>query len=185
MGAAVGDVLGLAAGVAVSPLPIVAMILVLATPQGRANGSLFGLGWLELLLGVLALLLAARQWRARPAPGAAPEMPKWMAGLDKLKPGGALGLGALLSGVNPKNAALTIAAAATIAGAGLPGGEQAATLGRVCRDWFHRCACSANRLSCRRGARGQDPRHLEDVGRRPQRRRHDRAIRGVRIQACW
>jgi hypothetical protein len=55
-------------------------------------------------------------------------MPKWMAGLDKLKPGGALGLGALLSGVNPKNAALTIAAAATIAGAGLPGGEQAVTL---------------------------------------------------------
>ena len=45
MGAAIGDVLGLAAGVAVSPLPIVAMILVLATPRGRANGSLFGLGW--------------------------------------------------------------------------------------------------------------------------------------------
>jgi threonine/homoserine/homoserine lactone efflux protein len=160
MGAAIGDVLGLAAGVAVSPLPIVAMILVLATPRGRASGSLFGLGWLaglsilgavvlllagpagasddgepaawtgwlKLLLGVLALLLAARQWRDRPAPGAAPEMPKWMAGLDKLKPGGALGLGALLSGVNPKNAALTIAAAATIAGAGLPGGEQAVTL---------------------------------------------------------
>jgi threonine/homoserine/homoserine lactone efflux protein len=160
MGSAIGDVLGLAAGVAVSPLPIVAMILVLATPQGRANGSLFGLGWLaglsilgavvlllagpagasddgepaawtgwlKLLLGVLALLLAARQWRGRPGPGAAPEMPKWMAGLDELKPGGALGLGALLSGVNPKNAALTIAAAATIAGAGLPGGEQAVTL---------------------------------------------------------
>ena len=113
------------------------MILVLATPRGRANGSLFGIGWLaglsilgavvlllagpagasdegepaawtgwlKLLLGVLALLLAVRQWRGRPAPGAAPEMPKWMAGLDQLKPGGALGLGALLSGVNPKNAA--------------------------------------------------------------------------------
>jgi threonine/homoserine/homoserine lactone efflux protein len=221
MGAAIGDVLGLAAGVAVSPLPIVAMILVLATPRGRANGSLFGLGWLaglsilgavvlllagpagasdegepaawtgwlKLLLGVLALLLAARQWRARPAPGEAPEMPKWMAGLDKLKPGGALGLGALLSGVNPKNAALTIAAAATIAGAGLPGGEQAVTLAVFVvigssRDWFHRCTCSADRLSCRRGARGQDPRHLEDVGRRPQRRRHGRAVRGIRIQAC-
>jgi threonine/homoserine/homoserine lactone efflux protein len=160
MGAAIGDILGLAAGVAVSPLPIVAMILVLATPRGRANGSLFGLGWLaglsilgavvlllagpagasdegepaawtgwlKLLLGVLALLLAARQWRSRPAPGAAPEMPKWMAGLDQLKPGGALGLGALLSGVNPKNAALTIAAAATIAGAGLDGGSQAVAL---------------------------------------------------------
>ena len=160
MGAAIGDVLGLAAGVAVSPLPIVAMILVLATPRGRVNGSLFGIGWLaglsilgtvvlllagpadpsddgtpaawtgwlKLLLGVLALLLAARQWRGRPAEGAAPEMPRWMAGLDKLKPGGALGLGALLSGVNPKNAGLTIAAAATIAGAGLAGGEQAVTL---------------------------------------------------------
>jgi Sap, sulfolipid-1-addressing protein len=160
MGAAIGDVLGLAAGVAVSPLPIVAMILVLATPRGRVNGSLFGngwlaglsvlgtvvlllagpadpsddgtpaawTGWLKLLLGVGALLLAARQWRGRPAEGAAPEMPRWMAGLDKLKPGGALGLGALLSGVNPKNAGLTIAAAATIAGAGLAGGEQAVTL---------------------------------------------------------
>jgi hypothetical protein len=160
MGAAIGDVLGLAAGVAVSPLPIVAMILVLATPRGRVNGSLFGIGWLaglsilgtvvlllagpadpsddgtpaawtgwlKLLLGVLALLLAARQWRGRPAEGAAPELPKWMASLDKLKPGGALGLGALLSGVNPKNAGLTIAAAATIAGAGLAGGEQAVTL---------------------------------------------------------
>ena len=56
MGAAIGDVLGLAAGVAVSPLPIVAMILVLATPRGRANGSLFGLGW----LAGLSILGAAR-----------------------------------------------------------------------------------------------------------------------------
>jgi Sap, sulfolipid-1-addressing protein len=160
MGAAIGDILGLAAGVAVSPLPIVAMILVLATPRGRTNGILFGAGWLaglavlgavvlalagpagasddgepaawtgwlKLLLGVLALLLAARQWRARPAPGVEPEMPKWMASIDKLKPGGALGLGALLSAVNPKNGGLTIAAAATIAGAGLAGGEQAVVL---------------------------------------------------------
>jgi threonine/homoserine/homoserine lactone efflux protein len=160
MGAAIGDVLGLAAGVAVSPLPIVAMILLLATPRGRANGALFAVGWLvglsvlgavvlllagpadasddgqpaawtgwlKLLLGVLALLLAARQWRARPVAGAEPEMPKWMAGLDRLRPGQALGLGALLSAVNPKNGALTIAAAASIAGAGLPGGQQAVTL---------------------------------------------------------
>ncbi|MGW4553295.1 GAP family protein [Streptomyces sp. NPDC004365] len=55
MGHAVGDVLGLAAGVAVSPLPIVAIILLLATPRGRLNGSLFACGW---LLG-LALLGAS------------------------------------------------------------------------------------------------------------------------------
>jgi threonine/homoserine/homoserine lactone efflux protein len=160
MGAAIGDILGLAAGVAVSPLPIVAIILMLATPQGRTNGILFGVGWLaglavlgtvvlllaqpagassggepaawtgwlKLLLGVLLLLAAARQWRGRPAPGAEPEMPKWMAGLDRIRPGGSLGLGALLSAVNPKNGALTIAAAASIAAAGLPGGEEAAVL---------------------------------------------------------
>ncbi|MFE9127593.1 GAP family protein [Streptomyces sp. NPDC007148] len=55
MGHAVGDVLGLAAGVAVSPLPIVAIILLLATPRGHLNGSLFACGW---LLG-LALLGAS------------------------------------------------------------------------------------------------------------------------------
>lgn len=52
MGHAVGDVLGLAAGVAVSPLPIVAIILILATPRGRLNGPLFALGW---VLGLAAL----------------------------------------------------------------------------------------------------------------------------------
>jgi Sap, sulfolipid-1-addressing protein len=60
MGAAIGDILGLAAGVAVSPLPIVAMILLLATPRGRANGSLFAVGWLAGLavLGAVVLALA-------------------------------------------------------------------------------------------------------------------------------
>jgi Sap, sulfolipid-1-addressing protein len=160
MGAAVGDILGLAAGVAVSPLPIVAMILVLATPRGRTNGILFGAGWLaglaglgavvlalagpadgseggepapwtgwlKLVLGLVLLLAAVRQWRGRPAPGAEPEMPRWMAGVDRLRPGAALGLGALLSAVNPKNGGLTIAAAATIAAAGLSGGGQAVVL---------------------------------------------------------
>jgi threonine/homoserine/homoserine lactone efflux protein len=136
MGAAIGDILGLAAGVAVSPLPIVAIILMLVTPRGRANGTLFAVGWLtglavlgtvvlllagpadpssggqpaawtgwlKLGLGALILVLAVRQWRSRPAEGVEPEMPKWMAGLDRLGPGGALGLGALLSAVNPRTA---------------------------------------------------------------------------------
>ena len=58
MGAAIGDILGLAAGVAVSPLPIVAMILVLATPRGRGNGILFGVGWLAGLAILGAVVLA-------------------------------------------------------------------------------------------------------------------------------
>jgi threonine/homoserine/homoserine lactone efflux protein len=43
-------------------------------------------------------------------------------------PGLALGLGALAAAVNPKNAALTISAAASVAAAGLAGGQQAMTL---------------------------------------------------------
>ncbi|WP_406438530.1 GAP family protein [Streptomyces sp. NBC_00631] len=58
MGHAVGDVLGLAAGVAVSPLPIVAIILILATPRGRLNGPLFALGWVLGLAGLGAIMLA-------------------------------------------------------------------------------------------------------------------------------
>ncbi|MER6530630.1 GAP family protein [Streptomyces sp. NPDC001508] len=58
MGHAVGDVLGLAAGVAVSPLPIVAIILILATPRGRLNGPLFALGWLLGLAALGAIMLA-------------------------------------------------------------------------------------------------------------------------------
>jgi hypothetical protein len=101
-----------------------------ASPAGASEGGepAAWTGWLKLLLGVGSLLLAARQWRGRPAAGAEPEMPKWMAGLDRMRPGGAFGLGALLSAVNPKNGGLTIAAAASIAGAGLAGGEQAVVL---------------------------------------------------------
>ncbi|WP_181807063.1 GAP family protein [Streptomyces shenzhenensis] len=58
MGHAVGDVLGLAAGVAVSPLPIVAIILVLTTPQGRLGGLLFALGWVLGLAALGAIMLA-------------------------------------------------------------------------------------------------------------------------------
>ncbi|MEU6217810.1 GAP family protein [Streptomyces sp. NPDC047022] len=58
MGHAVGEVLGLAAAVAVSPLPIVAVILLLATPRGRLNGVLFAVGWVLGLALLGAIMLA-------------------------------------------------------------------------------------------------------------------------------
>jgi len=79
----------------------------------------------ELLIGVLFLVMAFGQWRKRPKPGESAEMPKWMAMIDGFTAGKSLGLGALLSGVNPKNLALTLAASATIAQAGLNGGDTA------------------------------------------------------------
>jgi threonine/homoserine/homoserine lactone efflux protein len=150
LGEAIGDMLPTAVGVALSPVPIVAVILMLATPRGRFNGLAFAAGWVgglvvvsvvvllavggaddtdsgtstavdvvKLLLGLVLLLVAVRQWRGRPHQGEEPRMPGWMSALDRFTPGRSMGLAALLSGVNPKNLALTSAAAAGIAQAGL------------------------------------------------------------------
>ncbi|HET7093691.1 MAG TPA: GAP family protein, partial [Thermomicrobiales bacterium] len=64
------------------------------------------------------------RWRSRPQPGAAAKAPGWMTSLEKATPAAALGLGAVLAGVNPKNLAFTIAAAVAIAEARLTAGQQ-------------------------------------------------------------
>jgi threonine/homoserine/homoserine lactone efflux protein len=160
MGAAIGDILPLAVGVAISPVPVIAVVLMLGTPRARPNGLAFALGWVvgltvvggvilalasgnsqaddggpetwvsvvKLALGVLFLLLAARTWRSRPRAGQEAAMPKWMQAIDTFTTGRSFGFGVLLSGVNPKNLALTIAAATAIAQTGISGGEAAGTL---------------------------------------------------------
>ena len=160
MGNAIGEILPLAIGVAISPVPIITVVLMLGTPRARANGPAFAVGWLagltivgaivlllasgnaaeddgspatwasvlEFVFGVLLLLMAARIWRGRPKPGQEAEMPKWMQTIDGFSAGKSFGAGALLSGLNPKNLALTIAAATAIAQTGIPGGKQAVAL---------------------------------------------------------
>lgn len=157
---AIGAVLPFAVGVALSPIPIVAVILMLGTPRARTNGPAFALGWLlgltaasvvvlllssgtgssssttadtvnwmQLAVGVLFLVLAAKQWRSRPRHGEPPTMPKWMASIDAVAPPRAFVLGVLLSGVNPKNLALAAAAGAAIGQAGLDGLDDAVAIG--------------------------------------------------------
>ena len=60
MGEAIGQMLPYAVGVMVSPMPVVAMVLMLVTPQARANGIAFVLGWILGigLAGTILLLLA-------------------------------------------------------------------------------------------------------------------------------
>jgi Sap, sulfolipid-1-addressing protein len=160
MGRAIGEILPLAIGVAISPVPIIAIVLMLGTPRARSNGLAFALGWIagltiaggtllalasgnsqagdgspetwvsvvKLALGVLFLLLAARTWRGRPQAGQEAPMPKWMQAIDTFTTGKSLGFGVVLSGVNPKNLALTIAAATAIAQIGISGGEAAGAL---------------------------------------------------------
>ena len=52
MGTAIGTTLPLAVGVAISPLPIIAVILLLVTPRASTCGPAFLVGW---LVGLLAM----------------------------------------------------------------------------------------------------------------------------------
>lgn len=58
MGGAIGQVLPTAVGVALSPLPIVAVVLLLVTARGRANGPAFVVGWFVGLAVVGAIVLS-------------------------------------------------------------------------------------------------------------------------------
>jgi threonine/homoserine/homoserine lactone efflux protein len=160
VGPAISDVLPLALGVAISPIPIIAVILMLFSTRARTNGPSFLVGWvlglalvcaivsviagtldvgtdsgasdgtstLKVALGLVLIIAGVRRWRHRPAPGAEEPMPKWMAAVDTVTPVKAVGLGVLLSGVNPKNLLLAVAAAATVAQANLSTSDTVITL---------------------------------------------------------
>jgi threonine/homoserine/homoserine lactone efflux protein len=61
MGEAIGQILSLGVGVAISPLPIIAVVLMLGTPRARSNGPAFVLGWVLglALVGTIVLVAAS------------------------------------------------------------------------------------------------------------------------------
>ncbi len=61
MGQAIGQILPFAVGVAISPLPIIGVVLILATPRAQANGPAFLLGWVLglAILGTVVLLVSS------------------------------------------------------------------------------------------------------------------------------
>lgn len=152
---AIGSILPLALGIAISPIPIIAAILMLLSTKARGTSLGFLFGWLlgivvavvvftllssllpaagddssnptagtiKIVLGILLLLLAVRQWRSRPKGDAEPTLPKWMAAIDSMTAPKALGLGFLLAAVNPKNLLMAVAAGVAIGSAGVTVGE--------------------------------------------------------------
>jgi threonine/homoserine/homoserine lactone efflux protein len=60
MGQAIGEFLPAAVGVALSPIPIVAVVLMLGSARGRVNGPAFLVGWIGgiLVVGTVLLLVA-------------------------------------------------------------------------------------------------------------------------------
>ena len=147
---AVGELLPVAMAVALSPIPIIAVVVVLGSDRARVNGPALALGWVAGLVLVTALVLvvtdgaedpdsspalvvhviqvgvgasflvlAVRKWRGRPRRGEVAPVPGWVDTLDTASAGRSTVIGALLSGANPKNLALTSAAAVSISEAGL------------------------------------------------------------------
>ena len=143
-----------------SPLPIIAVVLMLATRRGRVNGSAFLAGWIggiaalgtivllassgasasndgmpatwvsvvKIVLGVLLVLLAIKQWRGRPRDSAERELPAWMKTIDTFTPVKSAGMAVLLAAINPKNLLLVVGAAAAIAQTGSSAIDQAVAL---------------------------------------------------------
>jgi threonine/homoserine/homoserine lactone efflux protein len=158
MGDAIGDTLGFAVGIAISPIPIAAVILMLFSGRARVNSVSFmcawvagialvtsvvvlipGLeasdgepstttGWIKLALAALLMLVGVRQWRSRPGPDDEVPVPGWMSKIDELRSGASFGLGFLLSALNPKNLLLAVAAGASLGALALTPGE---TVGAV------------------------------------------------------
>ena len=60
MGQAIGGSLATALGIAISPIPIIAVVLMLTTPRARANGPAFLAGWLIGLGAVGAVVLVIK-----------------------------------------------------------------------------------------------------------------------------
>ena len=141
--AAIGDSIPMAAGIALSPLPIAIVLTILQSERpsnapafllGWVSG-IFGIGvivfmmpgldtaageptplsgWLRLLLGCILLGLAVWKWRRRPSADDAVEVPKMLSRLDTISGGKAVSVGFMASALNPKNLVLTFAAAAAI-----------------------------------------------------------------------
>lgn len=140
------ELIPLALAVALSPFPLVPVVLLLLTARPLANGGGFLAGWLgglagltvlftlvagaiqlwdeaptwaawtRLVLGVLIVALGLRQWLSR---GGSSEPPGWMAALGDYTPLRAARLGLLLAAANPKSLLLVLAGGVAIGAAEL------------------------------------------------------------------
>ncbi|MGO4167787.1 GAP family protein [Novosphingobium sp. PhB55] len=149
---AAGELLPLAVGISISPLPIIALIVLLMSPQAGRSTPAFLLGWIasistallvfaylsklgfgsggagniaaivKLALGAGLLYLAVREWRARPKPGETATLPHWLEAVKDMRPLSAGLLGFGIYAANPKNLTMGIASGVAFGSAHLPPG---------------------------------------------------------------
>lgn len=137
MGQAIGQVLTFGVGVALSPMAIIGVVLMLATPRARANGPAFLAGWVLALSAVGTAVLVLSSGAGATDSG---EPADWVYVLklvigallllvaDGFTAPRAAGLAVVLAAVNPKNLLLAVGAAAAIAQTDASSGAQAVAL---------------------------------------------------------
>ena len=104
---AFGWVLGLSA--------LTAVALFVTTETEESDGTTAtAISVLQVILGLALLWFAWKKWSGRPRRGDEIIPPKWMSSVDDMSPTKAFALGTGLAGVNPKNFAFTVSAAASI-----------------------------------------------------------------------
>lgn len=157
MGTVIGDLLPLGIGVAISPIPIVAAILMILSSNASGAATGFAIGWVSGILaatGLVVLVAGAMDPATDREPSttvswikvalgvlllglalkqwrdrADTTPPGWMRAIDQLTTIRAAGLGLLLSAANPKNLLLCVSAGVTIGSSTLsPGAKIVAVL---------------------------------------------------------
>ncbi|GGL19944.1 GAP family protein [Nocardia jinanensis] len=152
MGTVIGDLLPLAVGVSISPIPLVAAILMILSKNASAAAGGFASGWtagIVLATVVFAVLAGVIGLSGDSEPGGAAAWmkiglgllllavavaqwghradtaePGWMRGIDRITAGKAVLLGATLAAVNPKNLLLCASAGVAVGASGLGVGAQ-------------------------------------------------------------
>ena len=148
-----GDIIPFGVGVALSPFPIIAVLLLLTAPVGVGGGLVFlggrAIGFalltaafallsevldtaagstlpaavLRVGLGAVLIVVAVRKFVKRPRGDDEPVLPRWMRSIEGMDGRAALRLGFVLTVANPKEIAFAAGAGFTIGGAFLPLGQ--------------------------------------------------------------
>ncbi|MGM0384477.1 MAG: GAP family protein [Actinomycetota bacterium] len=149
------ELVPVAVAIAVSPFPLIPVVLLLLTGRPLANGGSFLAGWsggllvlaaaftaaasavelwdetptwaswTRLVLGIVLIALGARKWVTG---GGKAEAPAWMAALGGYSPAQSLRLGFLLAVANPKVILLVLAGGVAIGSAELGMGRAVAAV---------------------------------------------------------
>ena len=147
---ALGGSVGYALGIAISPIPIAALILALLSVRPRTNSAAFTVGWtvgigavatfaavtsvfdggddpsdrrgwIRLTIGVVMVMVGVLRWQSRPRADEEPPIPPLMRAMDGAGTLAVLGIGFALAAFNPKDVVLAAAGGVEIGSADLGG----------------------------------------------------------------